>query len=65
MLDRSDAEGLARDDPGALFPEQISAAIDAGSGADVVQIGHRNTAWYSGADVEPPLLVPGRPRHRS
>ena len=57
VLDRSDAEGLARDDPGGIFPEQISAAIDAGNGADVVQIGHRNTAWYSGADVEPTLLV--------
>jgi FO synthase len=58
VMDRSDAQGLARDDPGGVFPEQIAAAIDAGSGADVVQIGHRNTAWYSGADVEPAVLVP-------
>jgi len=57
VMDRSDAEGLARDDPGAVFPEQIAAAIDAGSGADVVQVGHRNTAWYSGADAEPPTIV--------
>ncbi len=57
VLDRSDAEGLARDDPGAVFPEQIAAAIDAGSGADVVQVGHRNTAWYSGAEADPPLLA--------
>jgi FO synthase len=62
VLDRSDAEALARDDPGAVFPERISAAIDAGSGAEVVQIGHRNTAWYSGAAVEPPVLVPGHAR---
>ena len=47
VLDRSDAEGLGRDDPGAVFPERIEAAIDAGSGAEVVQIGRRNTAWYS------------------
>lgn len=57
VLDRSDAEGLARDDPGAVFPERIEAAIDAGTGADVVQVGHRNTAWYSGADAEPPMIV--------
>ncbi len=60
VLDRSDAEGLGRDDPGACWPEQIKAAIDAGSGADVVQIGRRNTAWYSGAPVEPPSILPGR-----
>jgi FO synthase len=58
VLDRSDAEGLARDDPGAFFPEQIQAAVHAGSGADVVQIGRRNTAWYSGASALPPELVP-------
>jgi FO synthase len=61
VLDRSDAEGLARDDPGSYWPEQIKAAIDAGSGAEVVQIGRRNTAWYSGAPVDPPTLLPGRP----
>jgi FO synthase len=58
VLDRADAEGLGRDDPGGVFPEQIKAAIDAGSGADYVQIGRRNTAWYSGASVSPPALVP-------
>ncbi len=62
VLDRSDAEGLGRDDPGSFFPEQIAAAVDAGSGADVVQIGRRNTAWYSGASGAPPVLVPGTPR---
>ncbi len=61
VLDRADAELLARDDPGAVFPERIAAAIDAGTGADVVQIGARNTSWYSGASVAPPVLVPGRP----
>jgi FO synthase len=63
VLDRSDAEGLGRDDPGAVFPERIAAAVQAGTGAEVVQIGRRNTAWYSGASAEPPTLVPasGRP----
>lgn len=58
VLDRSDAEGLGRDDPGSCFPEQIAAAVEAGTGAEVVQIGRRNTAWYSGAAVEPPSLIP-------
>ncbi len=62
VLDRSDAEGLGRDDPGAVFPEQIKAAVEAGTGAEVVQIGRRNTAWYSGAAVEPPVLVPASGR---
>lgn len=62
VLDRSDAEALGRDDPGSVYPERIQAAIDAGTGADVVQIGRHNTAWYSGAAVDPPLLVPGSPR---
>ena len=61
VLDRSDAEGLARDDPGSVFPEQIKAAVEAGTGAEVVQIGRRNTAWYSGAPVDPAPLLPGRP----
>jgi FO synthase len=61
VLDRSDAEGLGRDDPGGVFPEEIKAAVEAGTGAEVVQIGRRNTAWYSGAPVDPTPLVPGRP----
>jgi FO synthase len=62
VLDRSDAEGLGRDDPGAVHPERIQAALDAGTGAEVVQIGRRNTAWYSGAPAEPPTLVPSSGR---
>ncbi|HJR26929.1 MAG TPA: 5-amino-6-(D-ribitylamino)uracil--L-tyrosine 4-hydroxyphenyl transferase CofH [Acidimicrobiales bacterium] len=62
VLDRSDAEGLGRDDPGGVFPEQIAAAVEAGTGAEVVQIGHRNTAWYSGAPREPVPLVPASGR---
>ena len=34
--------------------------MEAGTGAEVVQIGRRNTAWYSGAPVDPVRLVPGR-----
>ncbi len=59
VLDRSDAEGMGRDDPGAAFPERHEAAANVGTGAEVVQVGRRSTAWYSGADVAPPVLVPG------
>lgn len=60
VLDRSDAESLGRDDPGASWPEEHAAAANVGTGAEVVQIGRRSTAWYSGADRAPQVLVPGR-----
>ncbi len=59
VLDRSDAQGLGRDDPGAVWPEKHGAAANVGTGAEVIQIGRRSTAWYSGADVAPPVLIPG------
>ena len=59
VLDRSDAESLARDDPGAHFPERVSGTRDAGDGADVILVGDRSTAWYSGSPAHPPVLVPG------
>jgi FO synthase len=63
VLDRADAEGLARDDPGAHFPERVSGTRHHDDGADVVLVGHRSTGWYSGAPVRPPLLV-GTPASR-
>ena len=62
VLDRSDAEGLGRDDPGAHHPERVSGTRDSGDGAEVVLVGDRSTAWYSGAPVAPPVLVPA-PAH--
>ncbi len=59
VLDRSDAEGLGRDDPGATWPERHAAAANVGTGAEVIQVGRRSTAWYSGADAAPPVLLPG------
>ncbi|MGQ0616729.1 MAG: bifunctional FO biosynthesis protein CofGH [Acidimicrobiia bacterium] len=58
VLDRSDAEGLGRDDPGAVLPQQVSEIRNVGDGAEVVLVGRRSTAWYSGAAVTPPVLVP-------
>jgi FO synthase len=61
VLDRADAEGLGCDDPGAHFPERVSGTRETGDGAEVVLVGDRSTAWYSGAPVPPPQLI-GRPR---
>ena len=58
VLDRCDAEGLGRDDPGAVWPERHAAAANVGTGAEVIQVGRRSTAWYSGADTAPPVLIP-------
>ena len=57
VLDRSDAEGLGRDDPGSHFPERIEAALQVGDGAEYTVVGDNNTAWYSGATNPPPLLL--------
>ena len=58
-MDRSDSEGLGRDDPGAVFPEVIET-ISAEDGAEVRQIGSESTAWYSGTPVRPIDLISGR-----
>jgi FO synthase len=59
VLDRSDAEGLGRDDPGAVLPQRTHEATNVGDGAEVVLAGRRSSAWYSGGNIEPPVLVPG------
>ncbi len=59
VLDRSDAEGMGRDDPGAVFPEKVEFVSQGDDGADVLQIGDRSTQWYSGAPSTPPDLVSG------
>ena len=57
VLDRSDAEGLGRDDPGAQFPEKAEFVTEGDDGADVILIGDRSTQWYSGAPATPPDLI--------
>ena len=61
VLDRSDAEGLGRDDPGAMFPQTVGEVRNVGDGAEVVLVGRRSTQWYSGADASPVQLLPGAP----
>jgi FO synthase len=59
VLDRSDAESLGRDDPGAVFPQKVGEYRNVGDGAEVVLVGRRSTQWYSGADDRPMQLVGG------
>ncbi len=59
VMDRADAEGLARDDPGSVFPNKVGEVRNVGDGAEVVLVGRRSTQWYSGSDVHPTVLVPG------
>ena len=58
VMDRSDAEGMGRDDPGAVFPEKTMENAKVTDGAEVILIGDRSTAWYSGADTVPMTLLP-------
>ncbi len=58
VMDRSDAEGLGRDDPGSFWPERATAADVVHDGAEVVLVGHRSTQWYSGSTEPAPRLVP-------
>ena len=61
VMDRSDAEGLGRDDPGAVFPEKAEFVAQGDDGADVVLIGDRSTQWYSGAPSTPVNLIATEP----
>ncbi|MCD9623038.1 bifunctional FO biosynthesis protein CofGH [Rhabdothermincola salaria] len=63
VMDRSDAEGLGRDDPGAVLVQQLSPASpeQVDDGVEVLHIGPRSTAWYAGTSNRPPELVPAPP----
>jgi FO synthase len=62
VLDRSDAEGLGRDDPGAVHPQTVGEVRNVGDGAEVVLVGRRSTQWYVGLDADPPVIIPGTAR---
>jgi FO synthase len=57
--DRADAEGLGRDDPGAVFVQRITPASreQVDNGVEVLHVGPRSTAWVSGGTGRPPTLV--------
>ncbi len=61
VLDRSDAEGLGRDDPGSVFVQRLTPASpeQVDDGIEVLHVGPRSTAWSSGGTGRPPQLVPG------
>jgi 7,8-didemethyl-8-hydroxy-5-deazariboflavin synthase CofH subunit/7,8-didemethyl-8-hydroxy-5-deazariboflavin synthase CofG subunit len=61
VMDRSDAVGLARDDPGAVFTQRLTPASveQVDDGVEVLQIGPRSTIWSAGSRIVPPTLVPG------
>ena len=59
VLDRSDSEFLARDDPGAVFPERVEFITDVNDGAEVAQVGEDSTQWYSGAPRTPTMIMNG------
>ncbi len=61
LMDRSDAEGLGRDDPGAVFVQNIKPASieQVDDGIEVLHLGPRSTQWYSGGTGTAPTLVPG------
>ena len=63
VLDRCDAESMGRDDPGAVWPEKVTAADVVHDGAEVVLVGHRSTPWYSGSENKPPVIVDTRDIH--
>ncbi len=60
VMDRSEAEGLARDDPGAVFVQNIKPASieQVDDGIEVLHLGPRSTQWYSGGTGRAPILVP-------
>jgi len=69
VLDRSDASGYARDDPGSLLPERTVAVAGAGDGAEVRLVGPQSSQWSVGSPLSPPQLLPhpgplSRPRGR-
>ena len=58
VMDRSDAEGMGRDDPGAVFPE-ILKTTNRDDGTTVRRLSGQSTTWYSGAPVSPTILIAG------
>jgi len=61
VMDRADSEWLGRDDPGQFWPEKTTAADTVADGAEFVLVGHRSTAWYSGANNPPPVFLSDDP----
>jgi 7,8-didemethyl-8-hydroxy-5-deazariboflavin synthase CofH subunit/7,8-didemethyl-8-hydroxy-5-deazariboflavin synthase CofG subunit len=59
VMDRSDSDGFARDDPGSVWPERTMEKAKVGDGAEFDLVGTVSTQWYVGAGGDPQVLVPG------
>ena len=77
VMDHCDADLLARDDPGSFWPERATPGVrvelvgksELSAGEEPpahlgewVHPGLRSTQWYSGASVDPVMLVPRQGR---
>ena len=64
VMDRSDADGFGRDDPGALLVQNLTPAApeQVDDGVEVLQLGPRSTIWSAGSRFSPPVLVPAPAR---
>ncbi|MEM7142130.1 MAG: 5-amino-6-(D-ribitylamino)uracil--L-tyrosine 4-hydroxyphenyl transferase CofH [Actinomycetota bacterium] len=60
VMDRSDTDGFARDDPGSVWPERTMERMKVDDGAEFDLVGDISTQWYVGAGGDPQVLVPGR-----
>jgi FO synthase len=60
VMDRSDSDGFARDDPGSVWPERTMERAKVDDGAEFDLVGHISSQWYVGAGGDPQVLVPGR-----
>lgn len=60
VMDRSDSDGFARDDPGSVWPERTMERSKVDDGAEFDLVGDLSTQWYVGAGGDPQVLVPGR-----
>ncbi len=60
VMDRSDSDAFARDDPGSVWPERTMERAKVGDGAEFDLVGTISGQWYVGAGGNPPVLVPGR-----
>ena len=58
VMDRSDAEGYGRDDPGSVWPERTMERAKVDDGAEFELVGELSTQWYAGAGGDPAVLVP-------
>ena len=59
VADRSDSDGLARDDPGSVWPERTMERAKVGDGAEFELTGSISSQWYVGAGGDPQQLIPG------